>query len=131
MIRCVEIDECESSVLDQLRHIQRTTKADWSVEQVLEMCRSRTLMMFADEFGWVLIAWWRNRYTRKLTLEVFAAWYSGGEGLSSRYPFLLELARQTKSDVIEVHSPRRGWERRGFSPVDTIYRMEVPNDLDV
>lgn len=131
MIRITDITRLVPDIYEQIQDIIDKTGSDWPVYYFIEKCVDNEWMLFSDDYGWIMVRFWKNQFTGNKTLEVMAAWYRGGDGLTAQYPFLLMLAKETGCPVIEMRSSRKGWERRGFIPVETVYRMEVQNGLDV
>ena len=132
MIRVADINEVWGQIKPGLVAISAKTSPDWSLEDVRNLCESGEWLLFLDDEtgAWGMATLYTCRFSGEKRLEITCACHQGkGDAIPVFMPFWIRLAQHTGATSIEVRSPRRGFERKGFRPVDTIYRMEVPNDV--
>lgn len=123
------INTCfESLVLPGLERIVAKTRPDWTIANVYEHCLANEWLLFTDPGtdGFIMVEIYKCKYTGNKIMHIPCAYCSGKRDSVSEYmPFLKMLATQMDIHRIELKSPRSGWKRKGFKPVETLYRMEV------
>lgn len=133
MVRTVRIGECWERIKPGLEIIRVKTHADWGLDDAYQQCLLDQWAIFMDDAvdGFLITRLYQCEFTGVRRLEVIAAYYGGSDvdPTEMYLPFIQQLARAADAKQIEVRSPRRGWERKGFRVVDITYRMEVEDEL--
>lgn len=108
-----------------LEAIAQQMRADWRPEDIYALCVNRQATLYTAPEGFVVVSKLVNEHTTRPYLYVHAAW-AGGEQVQEHYwPQLAALARSAGAGYVECLSPRRGFERTGWTLEHVCYRREV------
>lgn len=127
-IEIADIATCWEQIKPGLEVIKARTNAVWSLDDVYSHCYLGEWLLFVEPGidGFLMVSARRCNYSGVCRLEVNCAYHRGESDPTQKYlPFLIQLARQMGAVSIDAHSPRRGWERKGFEVADVLYRMEI------
>lgn len=125
-----DIRQCWEQVKPGLEVIARKCDAEWRIEDVYAKCRAGewTLFVLADGSGFIVLCQYQDVYKLQKRLAVECFYHTGEVDPFELYePFVFEQARKIGAQFVEFHSPRCGFERKGWEVVDMIYRREVGN----
>jgi hypothetical protein len=127
-LKITDIRSCWEEVKPGLLAIAQKCAAEWRVEDVYARCLAGewTLFMGPEVDGFLILSQYSDRYRNEKRLVVECAYHDGALDPFATYePFLFATARQIGAVCIEFTSPRRGFEKKGWSVTDITYRKEV------
>lgn len=119
-------------VRNGLEAVRAKTAERWLAEEIYSILRVNGAYLYTvevcdDDVGFVIVQ--QHNDPDGPCLFIWALWIEPGVGKTIEdglYEDLEVLARRIKARRIRMHSPRKGWEQRGFfMPVSTIYEREV------
>jgi len=111
-----------------LEAVHAKTVPDWIPEDIYTCLRAGTaILLLADEADWFIVVQHQGRiYGSCLLIWILHAPGDYAEFADKVYSELERLARELKATRLEMHSPRRGWERDPhWIRRETIYTREV------
>lgn len=108
-----------------LEQVARDMGADWRPEDIYALCVNRQASLYLAAEGFIILSKPVNEWTLEPYLFVVAA-FAPDAPVQERYLEELEsLARAAGAAYIECLSPRRGFERAGWTPEHVCYRRRV------
>ena len=103
--------------------------APWIPEDIYASCvygESRLYIGKEDPDAFFIIRIDEDKHTGKRALFMWIAWGGKNHGTMDKYlPFAEELARANHCESMRMQSPRRGFEKTGWTPVMIDYVREV------
>lgn len=123
-----DVRQCWEQIKHGLEVIADKCDAEWRVEDAYAKCRAGewTLFVLPDGSGFIILYQYQDVYKLEKRLVVECAYHTGDVDPFEIYePFVFEQARKIEAKCVEFHSPRRGFERKGWEITDMTYRQEV------
>ena len=115
-------------IRDGLLKVIEATSPEWIPEDVYDALRNRrATLLVAEDTEWFIVAQQQPRHTGScLMIWVLYAPGDYKKFAGLVYPELEQLAREIGANRLEMHSPRKGWERDPrWIMRETIFTREV------
>ena len=124
MLEPMDIRKCWERILPGLLAVKDKCQPEWKPEDVYHACRNGDARAFVAPDCFAILKKQVNEFTGEKELFV---WIAHGEGFvqDKGMKEIRSIARGMGAVRIEMHSPRKGFERTGWTPVATVYQMEV------
>lgn len=116
---------------DSIRHgldqVRTQMHADWRPEDVYALCLWGKASLYTAPEGFVVLVRMQNEFTSEPYLYVMAA-HGDGMVQEKYWPQIEHMARQAGCAYVECLSPRRGFERTGWTVEHVCYRRRLRGD---
>jgi len=107
-----------------LAEIKTATQADWRLEDIYSLCLFGKASLYTVPEGFAILVRMENEWTGEPYLLALAC---HGEGnVQERYwPQIQKIATDAGCKAVKCFSPRRGFERAGWTVEYVCYRRDV------
>ncbi len=127
-LEIVDIRTCWEAIRPGLEAIRAKCAAEWRPEDVYHRCVAGewTLFTAPEGAGFVVLYQYVSPYSGDRRLVVECGYHVGAEDPFDVYePQIMEIGRRIGAARVEFKSPRRGFERKGWTVDDICYSKEV------
>ncbi len=97
----------------------------WIPEDVYTALKQGGSQLFVAEDGFIVVTPQKDQFSGEQILFIWAAYGTNALVYEEGEKLITQLAKQIGAKRIQMESPRRGWERRGFDPVKIVYERIV------
>lgn len=108
-----------------LEAIKARCTEDWIPEDIYAALKAKASQLYVTDGGFAVVTPQRSPHSGELYLQIWAAYAATQLAYEEGDRLIEQIARNIGAKKIQIESPRKGWERKGFHPVRTVYERII------